>query len=262
MQTVKVEYPTDWPYAHVYPLADWHIGDKHCLEGLIAETIETVKNDPYGLCVLNGDLMNTALRNSVSDVYAEIMSPMKQVETLVEMLSPIKCKIIGATTGNHENRVYKNDGLDMMRLVCRELGIEDRYAPEGILIFLHFGTKEAHGAHIDKYPRQSYALYASHGTVGGRREGAKLIRLADMASICDADVYIMGHTHLPVVMKQNYFRCNFGNSCAVPIERLFVNTSAMLDYGGYGQAQGYKPSSTSCPFIRLDAKKKRMTATM
>ena len=29
--------------------------------------------------------------------------------------------------GNHENRVYRNDGIDVTRLVCRELGIEEKY---------------------------------------------------------------------------------------------------------------------------------------
>ena len=33
---------------------------------------------------------------------------------------------------------------------------------------------------------------------------AKAIRLADMASIVDADIYIHSHTHLPMIMKQAY----------------------------------------------------------
>lgn len=43
---------------------------------------------------------------------------------------------------------------------------------------------------------------------------------------------------------------------------LFVNTSGMLNYGGYGETMGYKPASTDTPLIRLDGTRKRMTAAL
>ena len=207
--------------------------------------------------------MNTALKTSVSDVYGEVLSPMQQITYLVNMLRPIAGKIIGATAGNHENRVYRNDGLDVMRLVCRELGIEEKYAPEGVLIFLRFGTK-ANPQHVKegRNPRQWYTIYTTHGSGGGRKEGAKAIRLADMASIVDADLYLHSHTHLPMVMKQGYFRTDSSNCQAKMVTRLFVNTGAALGYGGYGQAQEFKPASTATPVVKLEAKHKHMSATM
>jgi predicted phosphodiesterase len=225
--------------------------------------VKAVQDDPYGLCVLNGDLMNTALRNSVSDVYGEVLSPMQQITYLVNMLRPIAGKIIGVTAGNHENRVYKSDGIDVTRLVCRELGIEEKYAPEGVLIFLRFGTK-ANPQHVKegRNPRQWYTIYATHGSGGGRKEGAKAIRLADMAAIVDADVYIHSHTHLPMVMKQSFFRADSSNCTAKQVSKLFVNTGAALGYGGYGQSQEFKPSDVATPIIHLEAKHKRMSATM
>lgn len=263
MYTVRADFPTDWPHANVYTLADLHIGDAHCNESEVLARVKAVADDPYGLCILNGDLMNTALKTSVSDVYSEVLSPMQQINYLVNLLRPIAGKIIGATAGNHENRVYRNDGVDIMRLVCRELGIEEKYAPEGILIFLRFG-KKANPQHMKegRNPRQWYTIYATHGSGGGRKEGAKAIRLADMASIVDADLYLHSHTHLPMVMKQGYFRTDSSNCKAGLVTRLFVNTGAALEYGGYGQAQEFKPASTETPFVRLEAKHKHMKATM
>ena len=263
MYSVRADYPTDWPYANVYTLADLHIGDAHCNESEVLARVKAVADDPYGLCILNGDLMNTALRNSVSDVYGEVLSPMQQINYLVNLLRPIAGKIIGATAGNHENRVYRSDGIDVMRLVCRELGIEEKYAPEGVLVFLRFGTK-ANPQHLKegRNPRQWYTIYATHGSGGGRKEGAKAIRLADMASIVDADLYLHSHTHLPMVMKQNYFRTDSSNCQAKIVSRLFVNTGAALEYGGYGQAQEFKPASMETAFVRLEAKHKIMKATM
>lgn len=264
MHSVRADYPTDWPYANVYTLADLHIGDAHCDESEVLARVKAVANDPYGLCVLNGDLMNTALRNSVSDVYGEILSPMQQITYLVNMLRPIAGKIIGVTAGNHENRVYRSDGIDVTRLVCRELGIEEKYAPEGVLIFLRFGTRSASGGHLNdgRNPRQWYTIYATHGSGGGRKEGSKAIRLADMASIVDADLYLHSHTHLPMVMKQGYYRTDSSNCVAKMVTRLFVNTGAALGYGGYGQSQEFKPASSDTPTVRLEAKHKRMSATM
>lgn len=251
MLSVRADYPTDWPHATVYTLADLHIGDAHCDESEVLARVKAVQDDPYGLRVLNGDLMNTALRNSVSDVYGEVLSPMQQITYLVNMLRPIAGKIIGVTAGNHENRVYKSDGIDVTRLVCRELGIEEKYAPEGVLIFLRFGTK-ANPQHVKegRNPRQWYTIYATHGTA------------ADMAAIVDADVYIHSHTHLPMVMKQSFFRADSSNCTAKQVPKLFVNTGAALGYGGYGQSQEFKPSDVATPIIHLEAKHKRMSATM
>lgn len=262
MYCIRVDYPNEWKYVNLYTLADLHVGDSHTVYTEVERRINDVAEDPYGLCILNGDLMNTALKTSVSDIYGELLTPMQQITRMVELLKPIVGKIIGITTGNHENRVYRNDGVDIMRIACRELGIEDKYSPEGVMIYLRFGMRNSHGRHREKNPAQWYSIYATHGSGGGRKEGAKAIRLADMASIVDADVYIHSHTHLPLIMKQRYYRMSPANCSVSCVERLFVNTGAVLDYGGYGQAQEFKPASLSTPVIHLQADIKHATATL
>ena len=101
-----------------------------------------------------------------------------------------------------------------------------------------------------------------HGSGGGRKEGATAIRLADMSSIVDADIYIHSHTHLPMIMKQSYHRIDKSNSMVRIVEKLYVNTAANLNYGGYGEAQEFKPSSKTSPVIYLSGKKKEMLARL
>lgn len=262
MRSVKMECPSDWPVCNVYTLSDLHIGDPNADMHEVQRRIDEAKDDPYGLVVLNGDLMNTATRGGVSDVYGEKLSPMEQIQTLCTLLRPIAGKIAGATAGNHEQRAYRDDGIDITRLLCRELGVEDKYSPDGLIIFLRFGTRQGHGRHKDKQQRQWYALYVTHGSGGGRKEGAKAIRLADMASICDCDCYIHAHTHLPMIMKQVYYRTNPSSSSVQRVERLFVNTGAALGYGGYGQAKEFKPASMANPVITLEAVRKHAMARM
>jgi len=263
MHCVRIDRPSDWLIANVYVLADLHIGDPHADNRIIARRVEQIARDPQALCIINGDLLNTALRNSVSDVYGEVATPMQQIDEACGLLLPIKDKIIGATTGNHEARAYRSDGIDMTRLVCRQLGVEDKYSPDGVLVFLRFGKKQAHGCGGGNAGApQWYSIYATHGSGGGRKEGAKAIRLADMAAIVDADVYIHGHTHLPMVFKQAFYRVSTQQCSAQLVDKLFVNSGAALNYGGYGQAQEYKPSSLATPVIQLEAWHKIATATL
>jgi GTP-binding protein LepA len=215
--------------------------------------------------ILNGDICNWATRNSVSDIYSEQLSPMQQIKEFVDLFSPIKDKILSIQPGNHEGRSYRSDGIDITELACRELGIADKYSQTASLVFIRLGEnsrgrKESIGT--GKLRRVCYVLYVLHGSGGGRKEGSKANRLAEMASVVDADIYIHSHTHLPMIMRQAFYRLDLPNSCAAPVDKLFVNTSATLWYGGYGEQYEYKPNSKATPVIYLDGTRKEFTARL
>lgn len=244
-------------------MADLHIGDPHCDERLIRQRIQAIADDPHAYVILNGDIMNVAVKSSPSDVYSERMSPTEQLIYARELFAPIQDRIIAISAGNHEARAMKNDGIDLMRLFAREIGKEDAYGAEGILIFLSFGAMTKNNKDSTGLARMmSYVIYATHGSGGGRKEGAKAIRLADMASIVDADIYLHSHTHLPMIMKQSYGRTNRSTKTVTLTDRLFVNTAATLDYGGYGQALEFKPSSKDSPVVHLCGTRFMASATL
>lgn len=83
-----------------------------------------------------------------------------------------------------------------------------------------------------------------------------------MASIVDADIFIHGHSHLPFVLKESFFRTDIQNSTVHPVTKLFVNTAATLDYSGYSEEGEFKPNSKDTPVIHLDGTRKFMTATL
>lgn len=258
MKTIKINLPREHKNIEIHTFSDWHIGDKACDIDSIKEQILHIANTPNAYVICNGDLMNNATKNSVSDSYAEVIPPMEQLQTLSILLGPIKDKILMFTQGNHEARTYRSDGIDLTALLSQQLGLYDRYAREGGVVFLRVGetNKHAHGRQV------CYTIYCTHGSGGGRKEGAKAIRLADMASIVDTDIYIHSHTHLPMVMKQNFYRIDTCNSAVAEITKLFVNTSAQLKYGGYGQTYEFKPSNTTSPIIYLNGTKKEFTAKL
>ena len=259
MKNIKIDLPKELKGVELHTFSDWHIGDAQCDMAHIREAISRVQNTNCAYCILNGDLCNTALKTSVSDIYSETMPIMEQINTLCELLTPIKDKILAITTGNHEGRAYKTDGVDIMRIVARQLGVEDRYASEGLTLFLRFGeVKKYH----TKGQKQAYAIYITHGTGGGRKVGSKANRLEDLAGIVDADVFIHSHTHLPLIFKQSFYRIHWAKSSTALVERLFVNASASLNYGGYGQTAGFKPSSKSNPVVYLNGTKREMGARL
>jgi predicted phosphodiesterase len=256
MNCIKIDLPRELANLEIHTLADLHMGDSHCDYDEIRRQIKAVKDNPNAYCILNGDIMNNATKTSVSDSYAEQLTPMQQIGQSVDMFMPIKDKILSMQSGNHEKRTYNKEGIDLSEIVARELGIADKYSKTGNLIFVRFGWDGAHQR------KQCYVIYSNHGSGGGRKEGAKAVRLADMASIVDADIYIHSHTHLPMIMKQGFFRVSTQNSCICNVTKLFVNTSSTLDYGGYGEAFEFKPNSKDTPIIYLDGTRKKADARL
>lgn len=259
MKAVTAELPRDLDSVELHVFADEHMGDKYCDMRDIMDRIEHIRNTDNAYCVLNGDLMNNATKTSVSDSYSEVLTPMQQVNRAVELFTPIKHKILAITTGNHEWRSYKKEGIDLSYLVAREMGLQDVFDPAGVFLVIRFGRlnrRKGEGRRV------TYTMYMTHGTGGGRKEGGKANRLADMASIVDADVYLHAHTHLPMIMRQSFYRASQSNGTVAPVDKLFVNTSAALDYGGYGQTFEYKPSSKKRPVIHLDGHRREMSAVL
>lgn len=143
----------------------------------------------------------------------------------------------------------------MTALMAAQLGLSEAYTDTTALLFIRFGRN-------NKGRKVCYTIYTTHGAGGGRKEGGKINRLADLAVIVDADCYIHSHTHLPAIFKESYFRVDTSNSSVAQVDKLFVNTASYLDYGGYGDKQGYKPNSKASPVIHLDGRHKRMRATL
>lgn len=265
MKVIKVNLPQELSQLEIHIFADEHIGDEHCDMKRLLDRIEYVKNTPNAYCILNGDILDNATKTSIGDTYTQEFNPMEQLQRAYELFTPIKDKILCVTHGNHENRTYKKEGINLSYLIAKQLGLGDKYTATSAVLFVRFGkvakgTKESNGS--GNVRRLCYTIYVLHGSGGGRKEGAKAIRLADMASIIDTDIYIHSHTHLPMVMKQGFHRIDLQNSTVAKVDKLFVNTAANLKYGGYGEAGEFKPSSMDTPVIYLNGSVKDFKAKL
>lgn len=259
MKVIKRTIEDDFKELVLYPIADTHWADPNSNHRRIMEDIAYIRDTPNVFCVLNGDLMNCAIKTAISNCYVPI-SPMQELEKCVEIFAPIAPKTICVVPGNHEERHFKTNGIDITRLFCQQLGIEDRYSPTVAYVFLRFG-EDADSAR--RHRPMLYTMYVTHGNGGGRKDGGKIQRLADYASICDADIYIAGHTHLGASFKKGFARPSPANSSITYGTHLFVNTCASIDYdGSYGERGGFDVPCLDRPMIYLNGTRKEMRATI
>lgn len=256
MKSIRIDLSRELEEIEILPLADFHIGDMMSDWEHIQKLLDRIKNNPNTYCILGGDLMDTAISSSIGDTYAANRMPMEQLQMCVKLFEPIKDKILCVLHGNHENRVYKSDGIDMTQIMCNQLDIGERYSSTTALLFVRLGKDNNHGG---RKRQQTYSIYCTHGSGGGgRKEGGKINRLVDLSEIVDADVYVCGHQHLPATLKTGFYRADPHNNSINYVTHTFVNTSSALDYGGYGDTNGYRPSSKDCPVIVLSGKHKRV----
>lgn len=267
MKVIKIDLPRELLSVELHTFADEHLGDMCCDVKRLLQRIEYVKNTPNAYCILNGDIIDNATKTSIGDIYAQALNPMEQLARAVEIFEPLakEGKILCITHGNHENRTYKNEGINLSYLLAKQLGLEDRYTPTSAVLFIRLG-EETRGRKESKsngkVRKICYTGYVLHGSGGGRKEGGKVNRLADMASIIDTDFYIHSHTHLPIIMKQAFFRIDLRNSTVAIVDKLFVNTASNLNYGGYGEYGEFKPNSKETPVIYLNGRKKQYEARL
>lgn len=258
MKVIPIELSDELSGIEIRPIADWHYSDPNSDHEKIMEDIAYIRDRDNVYTVLHGDILDCAIASSVGDTYGATLSPMEELRACVEIFEPLAKdgKILCVLKGNHEARHYRTNGIDLTELMCRQLGIEDRYSPTTALLIIRLGRSNGK-THFRKIP---YTVYVSHGNGGGRKEGGKLQRLVDLSTIVDADIYICGHTHLPAAAKDRYIRPTITNNSVAYCTRLYVNTSAKLNYGGYGEVGGYKPSSLDTPTIYLSGERKEFSA--
>lgn len=255
MKCVKIDLPETIDNLTIEIFSDLHIGSKKCDMDIIRDRIDRVKNNSNTYCILLGDIVNNSTKTSVGDVYDEPLSPMAQVTTAIELFRPIKDKILGCTSGNHERRSYKQDGVDLAYFMCSELGIADRYAYGAELLFIRFGSNPR-----DKRRKMCYTLYMTHGDgQGGRLIGGKANGLQRRGRIVDADIVVTGHTHTPFTFREMSYAINYQNNSVREREQVFVNASATLKYEEYAEIYGMSPSSVISPRIVLNGHNRVVT---
>ena len=73
-------------FIDILPLADVHVGSEEADINYIKFLINAVRDNESTFAILGGDLIDCALKGSVSDVYSATMNPQKQMDYVLDLL--------------------------------------------------------------------------------------------------------------------------------------------------------------------------------
>lgn len=239
-QNLLVKKGTD--YAEVIFIGDVHLGspqfDKKRFEAMIDFC---VKNDVY--IFLMGDLIEIGTKTSIgAGVYEQEFSGQTQYEQMVNYLKPLADKklILGFHSGNHEERVYKMTGINISKMMARELGV--KYL--GDACWSNF-----------KVGNQNYSLYSLHGRTGSRFDGTALLALERISTSFFCDLMAMGHCHK--MISSTVIMQKIEKGLVKEHKKTLLITGSYLKYdGGYASTVGLPISKLGSPKVKFYSTKK------
>ena len=240
---ILVNLPESLASAEILLASDIHAGSAEFDQSKWARFEELLKR-PDAYVIFAGDQCEYATRSSKSDVYTQTLSPAQQKRWWIEHLKPYKDKILCIVDGNHEyNRASKDADDFPLYDIALALGIEDRYRSEAAFVdigvgSIRGGTRQVH--YVFRVQHQA-RNNVNHGTADGF-EGI--------------DIFVSGHTHKPMDKPLGKLVYDPTKKTVSHKDVENVVCGHFLRFGGYGERNGYRPTSQKLYSVVLSGKKK------
>ena len=237
------ETKIDSDIAYILPIGDIHIGDKFVNYKLLGDNIEWVKTEPNARVILMGDIFNVATRASKSSPFEQDFGLTEQIERGIKLFEPIKDKILGAISGNHEERI--EDFCNFNPLVPLCLALKIPYLKYSAVVSIIVG-------------RIAYTAYIHHTTGGGKTPGSKINRVNALRSlVCNCDMYLGGHNHSLGVMPVTTRVVDTIHKSVITKRQLLIDCGSYLEWeDNYAERMALEPTKLGSPRIRLDGVKR------
>jgi hypothetical protein len=196
------------------------------------------------LCLGLGDWLEAGTKSSVgSGIYEQTCGPQEQIDQLVRMFRPIAHQFIGILPGNHDNRIYKESGVDVMKNIADTLGIP--YFKDEAWIFV--------SATDEHKTLASYTIYANHSRVTGKTPESIVNTIKRDWSDRRADIRIKGHDHNCGLYTD---QCEIPDPCHRTVKTKqgwIVLSGSCLNYqDSYAAQRPYRPIIASQIVLYLD----------
>ena len=244
-----VEFPDDED-ALILLISDEHMGSSTYAEDVHMEQLEHAFDRGFYIMHL-GDGIEAATRNSIgAGVYTQDEIIDKQMAHWCAVYEPfVKAgRFLGAHPGNHELRVMKDDGVNIMRHMCREIDAK------------YLGIARVH---IFKIGDQSYSMYTTHGASGARLTYTKIKGALDLERVVDVEMYAMGHVHQLSHHVRQFYRVDTKAHTVEKGEKHFMLTGSYLDYANsYAQMKCMEPARLGSPLVDLSCKRHQISITL
>ena len=204
----------------------------------VIEYRDWVLGKPNRFMLWTGDNVDAWAMWSPGRAFDQIADPQSQVFKFCEVWAPARHRILGYVGGNHERRAIPGFG-DLGTLIATLLKIP--YSNGRQIVDIHFGK------------HQPFQTMLWHGVGGARTKGTVAQILSRFMAHGDAQLYLMGHVHQPLVMPM-------WKEIADPIRRRItlrksigaVGSSFMETWNSYGEIAGYGAGDVMMACTQLD----------
>lgn len=236
------------------PIADLHYGNGQQNYREVKKVIKEIADDPDMYWIGLGDYVEfNGKRQSHGGVFHQTLNPEQQMEKFVEDFGPIAHKCLALIDGNHDARLSKDWDISPTKWCAKAMGIPDHlYVPDGALTRISLGTISKNGGRRQRSGTTPcrYMIYSTHGSAGSSTTSGKINALQKTGDGIVADVILGGHTHSEIVFRDRIYCPTFHNKeQSAYRDRLYVNSSSFLEYGGYAVTARYRPQPTGTPTI-------------
>jgi len=250
----KVDYSDK---VYLVPLGDIHLGARGVDIAKLKGYIDWIKNTPSAYTFLMGDIWDVATLASASNPHYQEMNLNEAIKFAYDLFSPIKDRILGGISGNHEERLEKYAGFNPLQTFCEALEIP--YAGYSAVIRFRIGTLKRKSGMIS--PLVEYLLFSHHSTGGGSTLGGKLNRSVKLEEIFEgADAYLIGHSHAKILGEKSiaYLSKSGNGKATIKYKRIaYIDCGSFLEYdNSYAEMQMLSPSTTGAVRLRMDGTKK------
>ena len=241
----------------IFPISDVHLGAAEHMTHEWESFCNGIINRPNSYIILGGDLINNTTRSSVSNIFEEVMRPREQKKRMVEMLKPLRDRILCAVTGNHERRSVKDADDDPMYDIMCKLDIEDRFRSEIAFLKLNFGDSQTGTQH-----NPVYSIAVTHGAGNGALTGGIVNRAERFGYVLDnVDCLILGHSHKPFTTQPAKLSVDLAKNTVKIKPFKVISMTGWMTYGGYAASKMLNPTSFNPQVIHLSGKKHDLKVT-
>jgi len=283
-----IDYNSRSAKIKLYLISDIHWGARGCDERLFRQTIQEIDADPYALWIGLGDYMDLVTYNDKKRFTADTVAPWVKAQDLGNlgrvcathmktMFYPIRHKCLGLLLGNHETKYMTHNNQESLHgWLCEELTVPNL----GYSCFFRLNTRRITGENAPEGLRirrntespnrgdcWSIRVFAHHGAGGSVTKAGKMNRISKFMNDFDADLYLMGHVHDIVPVREVKLGINIKGESIEEREVLGVSNGSFLktylqgDKPTYGEVKAYKPSKLGPAIINIHPMKKAFDIT-
>jgi len=243
MTVVNKRFEPESQKVRLFVFSDVHIGNEAFNEKTFKDYIDWVRDHDDTYCILGGDIIESS---NPHEPYCLKLNPQEQIDKALELLSPIKRKILASTGGNHEGWIKRETGVDVAKLIARSL--DTIYCENEIFLRM-------------KVLNEIYTLYFIHGKSTSTTLTGKVNTVRNLSQVVDADVIGMGHMHglFAFPIEQKVYDSK--NKKLTTRQRYIFNSGSFLGGAGYAVRAGLSPEPIGAPVLHFYKNKREKHAT-